>query len=193
MVLALCAACSLGGHRPNYQYFVLTSQARTDARRPLAAKERTLAVEQVTIPGYLDREQIVTRTVAHRLVYSRTDRWAEPLDQAFERTLREELAARLVPAGIQVLSRGGVPAYDLTIDVLRFERSGADQIELWARWTLRSDTDVVDSGETRIRLAMNGEDSNAMASSLSEAVARMATELAARVRKVDQLQATVQR
>ena len=185
VLVVLCAAC-LGGKRPNYQYYVLTPVQPPGPQTPApTTSERALAIADVTIPGYLDREQIATRTFDHQLVYSRTDRWAEPLDQAIARTLREDLAMRLTSSGIEVQSRGGAPTYDLHVDVLRFERSGTNRVELWARWTLRSDSGVLDSGETRVRVPTAAVDSNAMAAALSEAIARMSTELAVRVQKVD--------
>jgi uncharacterized lipoprotein YmbA len=185
-LLAWCAACSLGGKSPNYNYFVLAPTTTRPAPQASSSRAaRQLDVDHVTIPGYLDREQIASRTVSHQLAYSKTDRWAEPLDQAFERTLREDLAVRLLPDGIEVQPRGGVPTYDLTVDVLRFERSGSDHVELGARWVLRSDTDVLDSGNAELRVPMQSTDSNAMAAALSEAVGRLATEIAARVQKAD--------
>ncbi len=185
VLVALATACSMGGRRPSYDYFVLTSDQPMPAEAPGGDETRALVVDQVSIPGYLDREQIAMRTLDHHLVYSPKDRWAEPLDQAFARTLREELAAELVPRGIQVRSHGGAPAYELDVDVLRFEQRGPQQVELWARWTLRKDTEVVDSGETRLRVAMRGTDANAMASALSTTVARMATQIADRVRAAE--------
>jgi uncharacterized lipoprotein YmbA len=179
----LFSAC-LGGKRPSYQYYVLTPASHAGSH-VAPGSSRALAIDQVTIPGYLDREQIATRTVGHRLVYSTTDRWAEPLDQAIERTLREDLATRLAGSGIEVRSHGSAPSYELRVDVLRFERTGPDVVEVWARWTLRSANDVIDSGETHVQVPTAGTDSNAMASALSEAIARMATELAERVKKAD--------
>jgi uncharacterized lipoprotein YmbA len=168
-LIALCAACSLGGHRPTYAYYVLTPTSAQAAPRTAT----TLAVAQVTIPGYLDREQIASRVTGNHLEYSTSDRWAEPLDQAFERTLRADLAAR----GIDVQSHADD---ELSVDVLRFERSG-DHVELWARWTLRGDGRVHDRGEVRLRVPMSGIDSSAIASALSEAIARMASQIAVRV------------
>jgi uncharacterized lipoprotein YmbA len=193
LVLALCAACSLGGQRPSYQYFVLTSRpAQGPAPAPSGPAQRTLGVDQVTIPGYLDREQIASRTTGHHLAYSATDRWAEPLDPAFERTLREDLGPLLAPGGIEVTSRGGTPTYELAVEVLRFEQSGAGQVELRARWVLRSDQKVLDTDEARTRVAMSGGDSDAMAAALSEAIARMATEIADRVQKANAVAARAQ-
>ena len=64
LVIACCAACSLGGKPPSYQYYVLTSRPASPAAPHVepGAASRTLAVDEVKIPGYLDREQIATRT-----------------------------------------------------------------------------------------------------------------------------------
>ncbi|MDB4955773.1 MAG: hypothetical protein JWO36_3342 [Myxococcales bacterium] len=180
VALVLVAACSLGGKPPHYDYFVLTS-TRAIGAQPVAVNQPVLAVGQVTIPGYLDREPIATRVDDHRLIYSARERWAEPVDQAFERTLREDLAATLAPAGITVQPHAGAPTYDLDVEVLRFERRGADRVELWARWMLHADARRIDSGETRIIVPMSSLDGDAMAAALSQAIARMATEVAERL------------
>jgi len=183
LVLASCAACALGGHRPNYQYYVISSQAPPSAsvRSDRIAPALTVTVK---IPGYLDREQIATRTGPH-VTYSTTDRWAEPLDQAFERTLREDLAAQLRQRGIQVAAHAANASYELAVDVMRFERSAADRVELWARWTLRVGTNVVDGGVTRMQVATRATDSASAAAALSDAIAGMARDVAGRVQQAD--------
>jgi len=180
ILLVCCCAC-LGGKQPQYDYFVLTpTRALAEPARD-AAQRSTVGVSQVTIPGYLDRESIVTRTDDHRVVYSKRDRWAEPLDQAFERSLRHELAAALAPVGITVPSSTSAPTYDVQVDLLRFERLGASRVELWARWTLRMDTKLVHAGETRIEVRVAGSGDGAAAAALSGAIARLATVIAAKV------------
>jgi uncharacterized lipoprotein YmbA len=181
-LLAVCVACSLGGSRPDYHYYVLSPKPASTPARP-APGQRTLGVDRVTVPRYLEREQIATRTAGEHLSYSSTDRWAEPLDEAVERTLADDLAAQLAPHGIRVLSHIGRPTYELTIDVTRFERMGDDHVELRARWVLRADADVLDSGDIQTRVPVRSTDNNATVAALSEAIARMATELAQRVRE----------
>ncbi len=176
LLLVLCAACSLGGKRPNFQYYVLgTHPPAHAADRPYA-----VSIREVTVPGYLDREEMATRTVENRLVYSSTDRWAEPLEQAIQRTLRENLVAR----GIAVQPHASPGVYELSLDVLRFERTGPDHVDLWARWTLTLDADVIDRGETRLRVATIGTDSRASAAALSEAVSQLASQIASLSRVV---------
>jgi uncharacterized lipoprotein YmbA len=148
----------------------------------MAADRPTVGLNEIAIPGYLDREAIVTRTDDERLVYSPQDRWAEPLDRAFERVLRQELAAALAPSGITVPARTNAPTYSVQVDVLRFERHGTDQIELWARWTVRADGKLERTGETRLQLPIDGPGSARAVAALDQAITRLATDLAGNVR-----------
>lgn len=170
LVLFVCAACSLGGKRPSYQYYVLgTHPPAHAADRPYA-----VSIREVNVPGYLDRNEMATRTAENRLTYSSTDRWAEPLEQAIERTLRENLVAR----GIAVQPHASPGVYELSLDVLRFERTAPDHVELWARWTLFSGSEVIDRGETKLRVPTTGPDSRATAAALSEAMSQLASQIA---------------
>lgn len=166
--VVLVAACTLGGQRPSYHYYVLSP---TEVRA--SASHEPLVVDRVTLPGYLEREEIATRTVDHQLAYSSSDRWAEPLEPAFERTLREDLHAQ---------APGATPAYAVSVEVLRFERGGPDHVELAARWLVRSHGDIVASGETHLHVPTAGPDSNAAAAALSAAVGQLASEITTRLR-----------
>jgi uncharacterized lipoprotein YmbA len=145
----------------------------------------TLGIDRVSLPGYLDREQIATRRFEQRVTYSTTDRWAEPLDQAFERALRDDLASALARHDIRTQSQGATPTYDLSVDVTRFERTGPDHVELSARWVLRANTNVVDAGDQHVLVGTSGTDSNATAAALSEAIARLASQIAERTARAD--------
>lgn len=182
LLLACCCAC-LGGKQPHYNYYVLTpAVAPRPSPRESAPDTPTVSLSQVTIPRYLDRESIATRADDYRIVYSKQDRWAEPLDEAFTRILRENLASTLAPEGISVPARAGAPTFDLQVEILRFEKRGPDRVELWARWTLRSEEAAAQTREARIETAIAGPTSAAAAAALSEAVARLAHQIAGEVR-----------
>lgn len=182
LVAAWLAGCALGGKQPTYDYYVLTPTrplaAETD-RPSEVARRPSLIISQVTIPGYLDRDAIATRETDNRLSYSKTERWAEPLEEAIESTLRQELAAELMPEGFNVPARSGAPTYDVHVDILRFERNGPRHVELWARWTLRSNATQVHTGETRLHMPVGG--SGSAAAGLSRALAQLATAIAQEV------------
>lgn len=183
--LVVSSGC-LGGKAPKYDFYVLTPT--TAVAKPAsedAAPEPaqiSLAVTRVDIPGYLDREQLAVRADDNRVSYSRQDRWAEPLDQAFERNLRQDLAATLAAEGIAVPPNPSAPTFEVRVEVLRFEQLGPGSVELWARWTLRTDSDELHSGETRLRLAVPGVGTGPVVAVLSDAVARLADEIAGQVK-----------
>jgi uncharacterized lipoprotein YmbA len=184
IVLVCCSACALfGGGKAKYDYFVLVASPPKPAQAEVGGG--TVGVSQVNIPRYLDRESIVTRADDYRVVYSKKERWAEPLDEAFERTLRQDLAANLSRDGIAVPARTLAPTHDLQVDVLRFERRGMDRVELWARWTLRTSGESARTNEARIEVAIASPASSAVAAALSESIARLATSIASEVRVAD--------
>jgi len=185
LVLVCCSSCALfGGGKPKYDYYVLVAKGAPSTARP-ESEGSTVGVSQVSIPRYLDRESIVTRVDEYRVVYSKTERWAEQLDEAFERTLRQDLATNLSPDGIAVPARTLAPTHDVQVDVVRFERRGTDRVELWARWTLRTNGEPARTNEARIEVAITNPASVAAAASLSEAIARLAKSIASAVRVAD--------
>lgn len=96
-----------------------------------------LVIEDVTLPPYLDRADIVTQEQANRLDISDVQQWAEPLHDGFARVLREDLSSLL--AGEQVLV---VPAnfteadVQVFVDVSRFEVLEGGDAVLEAQWRL---------------------------------------------------------
>lgn len=183
LVLVLACSACLGGKAPHYNYYVLTPAAAPRPASPSrAADAPTVSLSLVTIPRYLDRESIVTRADDNRIVYSRQDRWAEPLDEAVTRILRENLASTLAPEGITVPPHAGAPTFDLQVEILRFEKRGRNRVELWARWTLRNEESATQTREARIETAIAGPSSADAAAALSQAIARLAQQIAGEVR-----------
>jgi uncharacterized lipoprotein YmbA len=191
VALAGCGAL-FAPKRPTYEYYVLSAErSRTQAapawdRVEVAGRDRPApiaVVGRVTFPEYLDREAIASRIDAHRLVYSSRDRWAEPLPEAFTRMFTQDLRAAVAASGITVQSGriGILPDLDVRIDVLRFERTAADRVELWARWTVHADGRLVHSDESRLVERAAGPTSGPGAAALSRAIARLADEIGATV------------
>lgn len=181
VVLAACCAC-LGGHQPHYDYYVLTAANMPARTAPPAPAEPTVGISQVSIPKYLEREPIVTRTDDERITYSKRDRWAEPLEAAFERVLEQDLAAALAPAGVTVPPRTSSPTYDVQVDVLRFERRATQQVELWARWSVRRESQLVYTDESRVQIRTAGLDNAAATAALSQAISQLASNIAVQVK-----------
>lgn len=173
-----------------YNYFVLTPlEPGAAGSAPAAGREAparptspVLVVGRVTLPDYLDREALAMRVGAQQLTYSQGDRWAEPLEDGLARTVRQNLGLLLEP-GIRVARRGfaTAPDYSVGLDVLRFERLGTRQVELWARFTVRARGAVVHEGETHLIESTTGADAGAAASALSQALGKLSQEIASAV------------
>src|SRR5262249_17813679 len=90
----LVGCSSILDPRPDLtRYFVLTSAPTSSTQSPPSqAALPSLGVGPVSLPGYLERPEMVHRTALHEIVPSRLERWAEPLEAATLRVLVEDLA-----------------------------------------------------------------------------------------------------
>lgn len=98
----------------------------------------SVGVGPIELPGYLDRQQIATRTSVNRLSYSETERWAAPLAESFSRVLAQNLSHLLNPARVIQFpwQSNDTPEYQVKIEVLQFEANSNHQAWLRARWTV---------------------------------------------------------
>ena len=128
LLLALTGCSS-----PDNKYFTLSTEAPAAPASTLAT--RTVSVDEVTIPSYLDRPQIVIRQDANRADIHEYERWLEPLDSMMRRVLTADLTARL-GAG-HVLDR---PAKDTTLIAVTIEEFGqdSDRVVLRGQWTVKT-------------------------------------------------------
>ncbi len=142
LVLLLAAGCS---SRPTDFYMLNGSGTPVNA---VSMPRTTLAIEQVLLPGYLDRTGIVVRgSNGTSLTVPRFSVWAEPLQQGVQRVLAEMLATPMLQAGITVLpyQTSNLSAwYSLLVEIIRFDADRSGLVQLESRWTL------VDRNQTRV-------------------------------------------
>jgi uncharacterized lipoprotein YmbA len=129
LLLAL-AGCS----SPDNKYFTL-SAAEPAAPAGQAVTGRTIAIDDVTIPAYLDRPQIVVRQDANRADVREYERWVEPLDGMIRRVLTADLAARLGSG--RVLDKPGKDSALLSVTIEEFGQDG-DRAVLRGQWVLKA-------------------------------------------------------
>ncbi len=112
----------------------------TDVPAPAATGTHalTIGVGPVTLPPYLDRPQIVTRSSRAQLHLAELDQWAAPLQDTIARVLAENLSL-LMPTARVVLhpwSRTTVIDQQVLIEVTQFDRTIGGEVVLVARWSL---------------------------------------------------------
>ncbi|WP_460031038.1 PqiC family protein [Megalodesulfovibrio paquesii] len=205
--LVVVAGCGLGKSEPS-RFYILEPEAAPAVTPDTAAAAitggladaaaspgcLTLGVGPVTLPGYLDREQMVTREDDHSVDVAEFDRWAEPLDRAFARTLAANLAARLGQASSArrcvrpVVSypfpQGALPDLQVTMQLFRHDCQPGKDCVLDAAWVVLDARGVVQaSGAGRYVQPLPETSYAAMASALSRLNTLCADEVAAAVRQ----------
>src|SRR5215468_1522054 len=132
LATAVLAAGCLGGSAPT-RFYVLAPMdgAAVAGERPLA-----VGVGPVSLAGYLDRPQIVTRPAADKIDLGEFDQWGEPLRDGITRVLAEDLARQLPGAKISTFPWRGPEAvrYQVLVDVTRFDGPAGGDTALEARW-----------------------------------------------------------
>lgn len=140
IALGLIAATLVGcsASKPSNYYLLSTLPAPEAPIRSAASDQLAVGIGPVTLPGYLDRPQLVTRASANRLDLSEFDRWAEPLQDMFSQTLSENLSTLIGTDLVYVLPSRHLPKLDyvVAVEVLRFDRGADGEIALLARWTV---------------------------------------------------------
>jgi len=167
------------------RFFTLTPLSQVEQSRPQGQSNPggvSVGVGPVRLPGYLDRQQLVTRVSQNRFQVAENDRWAEPLAENFTRVLRQNLSAlvptaRLVPHPWRPNER---PEYQLEIDVLRFEANVGGNVDLVVRWLVR-ETATKQSAvvkQTQVTPAVKGSSAEAAVAAMSEALGELSQEIA---------------
>jgi uncharacterized lipoprotein YmbA len=140
----------------------------------------------ITLPGYLDRLQIVMRVNDNQISLSDNDRWAEPLAGNLLRTLENNLSG-LLPGSAYVAYpwyASETPDFALAIDFRRFETDPAGAAVLDATWELRSAVGArLDGGMARIEEVAPAPERAAAVAALSRALGSLSQEIAAAVRR----------
>ena len=182
--LAWLGGC-FGGTSVSPTYYTLTpveAPAPTPALADLA-----LGVGPVTLPAYLDRPQLVTRTGQDALDLAEFDRWAEPLKVGIPRVLGDNLAALLGTNRVSVFPWGKAQTarYQVVVDVTRFEGKAGGTVVLGARWRiLGSDGAELLVKQATITEAAGAAGSAALVAAMNRALGALSRDLAAALREL---------
>lgn len=153
LAVLLLGACSiLPEPKPvRYRFVVLEAIGAADPAPPGAAVS-TVALRSVEMPSYLDSDELVSRSDANEIRYSRDERWGEPLVAAVPRVLGLDVSARLAADDVELLPQGSLADTWVDVTIQRFGPGTAGRAELHARWTVHARVQgaAVRAGEVRI-------------------------------------------
>lgn len=190
ILLALSGCTSFSAQPDPSRFFTLSAlPLESTERRPADASKLSLGIGPVSIPGYLDRQELVTRVAQNQVRLSEYDRWAEPLDEGVGRVVSQNVASILRAERISSypwpLDRR--PLYQVELEMLRFETDNAREAQLAARWTVRhaSKKELVRYRDTRISRATGDRSTAASVAALSEALADLSRQIAQAIEEME--------
>lgn len=175
------------GRADTTRFYVLAPTVGTQTAERAEANPRDLRVgiQDIELPRYLDRPQIVTRASANRLELAELHQWGAPLRRAVPGILAENLA-RLLPSDLVLVSPWGrsfVPDFQVVVEVRRFEGSLGGESELAARWRILGRAgEEVGFGSSRI-IEPSGPDYESLVAAQSRLVGALSREIAEAVRR----------
>ncbi len=146
LTAALAGGCASS---PPMRFYTLTPIA-PESQPTAPADSVRIRLSRVTVPGELDRIQIVKRIDATRLNIDDQNRWAAPLDEMVRRVLTADLAARLPanavadPNGLA----GGERLQTVSVDIQEFYADSTCAVTLRATWVLTPPQPAQGKGQT---------------------------------------------
>jgi len=131
-LLSLSFLTGCGSSSP-INYYVLSSPSTS----PPAGTSPIIGVGAVTIPEYLNRENMVFNSEENALFIADSDRWAEPLQKGIQRVLAMNLASLLDTQNIRLhpWARNAAPDYSVSINILRLDADDKEAT-LAAEWQI---------------------------------------------------------
>jgi hypothetical protein len=181
LLLSVVAACvNIGpGTPPRAQTYVL--EATVPPAR-LESSGLAIGIGPVTIPGYLDRNEMVSREAANQLRLDTRHAWGAPLDQEVQRVLAEDLSRLLASDRVVVWpwSRQRDIAARIPIRVLQFEPVAGKGVVLVAHWEVLSPdaTQALFTRQSEIVEPLSESGPGPYAAGMSRALAALAGQIA---------------
>jgi uncharacterized lipoprotein YmbA len=121
------------------QFYMLTASATSGKRATANEAAPLIGLGPVRIPGYLDRDQIVTAVSGQEFKLSDNHRWAERLDVTLTRVSVENLSA-MIPSDRIVIHpwpREPAPDIQVSIDIQDLYIDPTAMARFSALWSLR--------------------------------------------------------
>jgi uncharacterized protein len=186
ILVALSGACSW--QSAPVHFYVLDGARGSPATSPTtpAGRGSTIGVGPVTLPRYLERNNIVTRQ-GTELVVAEYDRWGEPLSESVPRLIAADLATLLGTERIVMFPWpvGKTVDQQLVVDVLRFEGTSGGDVVLEARWrVLGPDKQEVLLRHSVVREPGGGSGYPALVAAMSRSVEGLSREIADAVKRL---------
>jgi uncharacterized lipoprotein YmbA len=177
----------LGPTEPT-KFYLLNSLYTLDPNAQPVARmgDRTIGVGPINMAEYIDRPQIITRSVANEVQLGEFHKWAEPLQNSFFRVLADNLAILLDTDRIVTFpwNRSTFVDYQVAVDVGRFDGNLGNSAMLRARWMIFGDDGrkLLSSKHVTITEPINGSNIEDLVSAQSRILVELSRQIAESIR-----------
>jgi uncharacterized lipoprotein YmbA len=186
LLMPAAALLASGCSSPPTNFYTLSA-----ATAPAApATTLSVAVGPVSIPGDVDRPQIVVNTGPNQAKVDEFNRWAGPLQDSIARVVAENLAVLLGTPQVTLFPQtmSTDTGYRAAIEVQSFVSTLGQSAALDAVWTVRRMKDgKTETGRTTAREPVQEAGFDALAAAHSRAIAKLSNDIADAVRAIDRL------
>ena len=155
------------------------------SNRNITGASPAIAITRPSLPSYLDRQQLVSRSGNGQLQMNSYHLWAEPLDAAISRVTAVNLSRLTNSLNIQPVENFITLDYQslLEIRVSRFEPDASGQLVLECTWKLQPVAGHLTNSRSFVTAvpivpADTATDLSGRVSAMNEALARLAREIA---------------
>jgi uncharacterized lipoprotein YmbA len=172
------------------RFYTLTPMPGSEAEvlSETVAQNLSVGVGPISIPDYLDRQQIVTTSNQNEIKMSEFDRWAGSLEDSLARVLSENLSVLLSTDSVFLFPwRGAISVdYQIGVEVIQFDGELGGNALLIARWGIFSPKEkkmllIKKSSFTESAGAKGYE---ALVAAQSRALGRLSSDMAAAVKSL---------
>lgn len=186
VIFAWVSGC--GRTQPS-RFYTLNAMPVT-AMPDLRAKKISVGVGPISIPDYLERPQIVTRSGANRILLGDFDKWAGGLRENIAGVIAANLSTLLKTDRVTVFPGRGPEDADVRIPVQfsNFEAVLGENAWLDARWRITADggRKLLRTERTRLNIRLNGADYETVVAGQSRLLEALSKEIAEAVQELAQ-------
>jgi uncharacterized lipoprotein YmbA len=192
LMLVLSGCLGGGSQAPPTRFFVLNSlyTAENEPQPVTDLKEAMVVIGPITLTQVLDRPQIIIRHSDNEIRVADLDRWAEPLQENLTRVVVDNLAV-LLSSGrvIRFPPPSSIPfAYQVLMEVTRFDGKPGDEVVLRARWAILADNGdtVLLKQESVLNEPSKGNTIAEMVAAQSRLVAKLSRDIAEALKTLEE-------
>jgi uncharacterized lipoprotein YmbA len=139
MVLLIQRGCTTRSKTASF-YLLSPESETTLAMKTISggSSDVSICISPVSLPKYLRKSQIVTRTGSNELHLAEFDRWAGKIEEDIGRVIAENLSNLLATDKVFMhpLMDGIMPDYNFKIDISRFDGELGGEVALIVRWAI---------------------------------------------------------